>query len=309
MAGSERSQAAEAAAKLRQLTIPRKPPWAPVLTFIRRKPLAAAGGFIILVMVFFALTANFVAPEGPLAMNPGRELVGPGREFIMGSDQNGRDVFGRVVFGARTSLTVGLGVVGIGTVMAIVLGAVSGYIGGRFDTYFQRVVDAFMSIPPLVLLLTIMAVLGAGLLNVVLALAFRAAISESRIIRSAVLSIRENPYIEAAKAIGAGDLRILARHILPNVFAPAIVIASLALGGAILAEASLSFLGYGVPPPQPSWGGMLSGESRQFMLRAPWMALFPGLALSMVVYGINMFGDGLRDVLDPRQRGAGGRLR
>jgi len=309
MVRSGQGRTAEAAADLRWTAARRKPPWAPVLSFIRRKPLAAIGGLIVLVMVFFALAAELVTPVGPLSMHPGRELVGPGAKFVMGSDQNGRDVFSRVVFGARTSLTVGLGVVGIGTTLAVFLGAVSGYLGGRFDTYFQRLVDAFMSIPPLVLLLTIMAVLGAGLMNVVIALAFRAAISESRIIRSAVISIRENPYVEAARAIGARDSRILLRHILPNVFAPAIVIASIALGGAILAEASLSFLGYGVPPPAPSWGGMLSGESRQFMLSAPWMALFPGLALSLVVYGINMFGDGLRDVLDPRQRGAGGRLK
>jgi peptide/nickel transport system permease protein len=278
-------------------------------TFVRRKPLASLGAVVLLVMIILAAGAEVIAPKDPLLMNPGLELEQPTSAHWLGTDQNGRDLLSRIIFGARTSLTVGVGVVIFGTGLAIVVGALSGYLGGRFDMYFQRLVDAFMAVPPLVLLLTIMAALGPGLFNVILALSFRTAISESRVIRGAVISIRENPYVEAAKAIGARDLRIIVRHILPNVFAPAIVIASLTLGGAIIAEASLSFLGYGVPPPAASWGGMISNEARTYMISAPWMALFPGIALAIAVYSINMFGDGLRDVLDPRQRGAGGRFR
>ena len=284
----------------------------PVLVFLRRlfteKPMGALGGILVLIMALSAIFANLIAAQSPLTMIPGEELMSPSLAHWLGTDNYGRDLFSRIVFGARTSITVGLGVVFIGTTLATLIGAASGYVGGRVDTYVQRLVDAFMAIPSLVLLLTIMAVLGPGLVNVILALSATQAISQSRVVRSAVMGIKENQFVEAARALGCTETRVLFVHILPNILAPIIIIASLALGGAILAESSLSFLGYGIPPPEPTWGGMLSKEGRDFMLRAPWMAFFPGLALSLAVYGINMLGDGLRDLLDPRLRGGASRM-
>ena len=203
-------------------------------------------------------------------------------------------------------MTVGFGAVLLGTALATVIGVTSGYVAGGYDTVVQRIVDAWQSFPFLIIVLSLMAVLGPGRLNVILALGVAGAAGASRVIRSATVAVIGNPYVEGARALGCGHLRILARHVLPNVAAPIIILATIGLGSAILAESALSFLGFGVPPPYPSWGGMLSGSGRSYMYQAPWMALWPGAAISLAVYGFNMLGDALRDVLDPRLRGTTG---
>lgn len=278
----------------------------PYLDLIKHKPLATFGGAVMLVMMLVALFAGVLAPYDPVEPNMTARLRAPDSSHLLGTDQLGRDELSRIIYGAQISLLVGLGAVFIGTSGATIIGGVSGYFGGWVDTVVQRVVDAVLAMPALILLLAIVSVLGPSLLNIVIALSFRAAIGESRTIRSAVISIKENQYVDGARAIGANNLHILVHYILPNVTAPIMVLASVSLGGAILAEASLSFLGFGVPPPAPSWGGMLSLEGRRFMIVAPWLAIAPGLSLSLVVFGINVLGDGLRDVLDPRLRGARG---
>jgi peptide/nickel transport system permease protein len=231
-------------------------------------------------------------------------LKPPGAQFYLGTDNLGRDLFSRIVYGARISMTVGFGAVGLSLLLATFLGVTSGYFGGKVDVLVQRLVDACMAFPPLVILLSIMAVLGPGLLNVILVLGIVPSANRSRVIRSATLAAKENQFVEAARAVGAGHLRIILRYILPNVMAPIIIIATNALGGVILAESTLSFLGFGVPPPHPSWGEMLSGSGRSYMYRAPWMAIWPGVAISLGVFGFNMLGDALRDLLDPRLRGS-----
>jgi peptide/nickel transport system permease protein len=225
----------------------------------------------------------------------------------MGTDNLGRDVFSRVVYGASVSVTVGFGAVLLANVLAALVGVTSGYFGGAYDICVQRVVDAWQSFPFLVVILSMMAVLGPGMLNLILALGVLGAAAGSRVIRGATISVMQNTYVEAARALGAGHLRIMVRYLLPNVAATIIILATIGLGAAILAESALSFLGFGVPPPYPSWGAMLSGSGRSFMYRAPWMAIWPGAAISLAVFGFNMLGDALRDVLDPRLRGGGGR--
>ena len=231
-------------------------------------------------------------------------LKPPGAQFYLGTDNLGRDVFSRIVYGARISVTVGFAAVTLSLLLATIVGITSGYFGGKFDVLVQRVVDAWMAFPNLLFVLFIMAVLGPGLLNVILALGVVNAANRSRVIRSATLAAKENQFVEAARAVGAGHLRIILLYILPNVMAPIIIIATNALGGVILAESTLSFLGFGVPPPYPSWGEMLSGSGRSYMYRAPWMAIWPGVAISLGVFGFNMLGDALRDLLDPRLRGS-----
>jgi peptide/nickel transport system permease protein len=279
---------------------------AAVWRFGRRKPLGAAGGVIVVGLVLLALFADRIAPYDFDETIAGARLRPPSARFWLGTDNLGRDVWTRVVFGARVSMTVGFGAVLLGTALATVIGVTSGYFAGRYDTVVQRVVDAWQSFPFLIIVLSLMAVLGPGRLNVVLALGVVGAAGASRVIRSATVVVSGNPYVEGARALGCGHLRILVRHVLPNVAAPIIVLATIGLGSAILAESALSFLGFGVPPPYPSWGGMLSGSGRSYMYQAPWMALWPGAAISLAVYGFNMLGDALRDVLDPRLRGTTG---
>jgi len=223
--------------------------------------------------------------------------------YPLGTDDFGRDILSRLIYGARISMLIGLGAVAISTVLATLLGVLSGFYGGKVDTILQRCIDTLMAFPGLVVLLTIMAILGQGLGNVILALGIGGTAGNARIIRSAVLTVKENVYIEAARALGCRDWHLIRRYILPNIAAPIMVVATLGLGVAILAESSLSFLGFGVPPPTPSWGGMLSGSGRTYMLKAPWMVIFPGIALSLAVFGFNMLGDALRDLLDPKLRG------
>ena len=276
--------------------------------FCRRKPLGAFGGLLVLLMIVTALGADWIAPYAYDETIRGARMKPPGITYLMGTDNLGRDVFSRVVYGARISVAVGFGAVLIANVLAAIIGITSGYFGGKYDIVVQRVVDAWQSFPFLVVILSIMAVLGPGLLNVILALGVLGASGASRVIRGATLSAVQNQYIEAARAIGAGHFRIMLRYILPNVAATIIIIATIGLGAFILAESALSFLGFGVPPPYPSWGAMLSGSGRSFFYTAPWMAVWPGAAISLAVFGFNMLGDALRDVLDPRLRGTGGRV-
>ncbi|HEU5194235.1 MAG TPA: ABC transporter permease [Methylomirabilota bacterium] len=272
--------------------------------FCRRKPLGALGAVIVLSLLLMAGFAEWIAPYAYDQQLPGARLKPPGREYLLGTDNVGRDIFSRIVYGARVSVTVGFLTVLLGNVVAAFIGITSGYFRGRYDILVQRVVDAWQSFPYLIIILSLLAVLGPGMLNVILALSILVAAATSRVIRSATLSVVEHPYIEAARAMGAGHLRVVLRHVLPNVAATIVVVATIGLGGVILAESALSFLGYGVPPPHPSWGSMLSGSGRTYMYTAPWIAIWPGVAISMVVFGFNMLGDALRDVLDPRLRGS-----
>jgi peptide/nickel transport system permease protein len=277
-----------------------------LLQFCRRKPLGALGGAIVLVMLVMAVGAEWIAHYPYDQSIVGARMKPPGAEFWMGTDNLSRDMWSRVVYGARVSVTVGFATIALGTLVATAIGISSAYIGGAYDIAVQRVVDAWMSFPYLVIILSIMAVLGPGLLNLILALSILIAATAARVIRSAALSTMQNPYIEAARALGSGHLRIVLHYVLPNVMATVLILATIGLGAVILAESSLSFLGFGIPPPYPSWGAMLSGSGRSYMYQAPWMAFWPGLAISLAVFGFNMLGDALRDVLDPRLRGTSG---
>lgn len=272
---------------------------------VREKPLGTWGGaFVIVVLVVVALAAPVIAPYDPNNQRAEALFAEPSLSHPFGGDNNGRDVLSRVMYGARISLLVGLTSVVLGTTAATLIGMVSGYLGGWVDIIIQRIVDSFMAFPGLVLLLLYVAVFGPGLRNTILAIALFLVFAPSRVVRSATLGLKQNVYIEAARTLGASDGRILLRHVLPNLMPVVIVIASIGVGGAILTEASLSFLGLGIPPPSVSWGYMLGGAgARASFLKAPWVAIFPGLALALTVYAFNMFGDALRDVLDPRLRG------
>jgi peptide/nickel transport system permease protein len=274
-----------------------------VWTFVRRKPLGAAGGLVLAGMLALALLAEGVAPYGYDEADIFSRLKAPSGAHWLGTDNLGRDLLSRVIYGARVSMAVGFGGVVVGLLLGTAVGLVSGYFGGRLDLVLQRVVDAFMCFPLLLVALTIMALLGPGLGNVILTLGLVLGVRDSRVIRSAVLSVKAHLYLEAARALGAAHTAMIGRHVLPNILAPIIILGTVNLGAIILTEAALSFLGFGVPPPRPSWGGMLSGAGLVHMLRAPWLALWPGVALSLAVFGANMLGDALRDLLDPRLRG------
>jgi len=253
--------------------------------------------------VFTAIFADVLAPYDPLFTRPEIRLAPPSWQHPFGTDDIGRDVLSRIIYGTRLSLWVGLLAVGIGTVAGTLIGLICGYWEGWLDLGLQRVMDALMTIPGLILALAIVSVLTPNTTNAMLAIAIVIIPGNSRIVRGAVLSAKQNPYVEAARALGCGHLRIIASHILPNVTAPILIIASIWLGNAIFIEASLSFLGLGTQPPTPSWGLMLSSTGRAFMEQAPWLAIFPGLAISLAVLGFNLFGDALRDVWDPKLRG------
>lgn len=282
-----------------------RPPgvWRSTLRFIRQKPLGSFGAVVLLLMVIMAIFAPVIATHDPYTQDARAVLASPSAQHLFGTDNLGRDVFSRVVYGSRISMTVGLLSVAFGIGVGVIVGLISGYRGGWIDMLIQRIVDALMSFPILVLAMAVVAVLGPSLRNVTLAIGVVTIPLVARVVRGSVLSVKENLYIEAARTLGASGLRIAVFHILPNVFAPIIVLATVRLGVAILTEASLSFLGIGTPPPQPSWGEMLSQRGRLYFEVAPWMALFPGLAITLAVLGINFFGDALRDVLDPRLRG------
>jgi peptide/nickel transport system permease protein len=279
-----------------------------LVRLVKEKPLGTFGGVIVLILFLVGIFANFLAPYGYNEMVLGARLQSPSTTYWLGTDNLGRDLLSRIIYGARISMIVGLAVPAISVSMSLIIGGISGYFGGKLDLFIQRFVDTVMCFPGLVIMLTVVAIVGPGLVQVILLLGILGGIGgQVRVKRSAVLGIKGNVYVEAARAIGAPSSRILLKHILPNIMAVVIVSFSMGMGGAILAEATLSFLGFGIPPPAPSWGGMLSGPARRYMLQAPWMALWPGVALSLVVYGMNMLGDGLRDILDPRLRGGLGR--
>ena len=269
---------------------------------MKRKPLGAASAALLVILVLAAIFADVLAPYDPLATAPETRLSAPSRAHPFGTDDIGRDVLSRVIHGSRISLWVGLLAVGIGTAAGMFIGLLCGYCEGRLDLIMQRLMDAIQAIPGLVLALAIVSVLKPSTTNAMLAIAIVIIPGNSRIVRGAVLSAKQNRYVEAAQAIGCRHPRIIGSHILPNVTAPILIIASIWLGNAILIEATLSFLGVGTQPPTPSWGLMLSSTGRAFMEQAPWLAIFPGLAISLAVLGFNLFGDTLRDAWDPKLR-------
>ena len=280
-----------------------RPRWfATILDFVRRRPLGAVGAAIILVMVFLAITAGVISPYDPRVNDYAAMLSAPSKEHWLGTDAFGRDVLSRLVYGSRTALMVGLGASFLGAIFGSLIGVASAYFGGRVDLVVQRIMDVFFAFPVIILALVVVAVLGTGAGNVILAIAAPMVPRCARVVRSSALSVREMPYIDAARAQGFGHRRIILRHMLPNVMAPILIMATAFLGEAILLEASLSFLGLGVQEPTAAWGLMLRGAAVEFAETAPWMAIFPGIAISLGVFGFNLFGDSLRDALDPRLR-------
>jgi peptide/nickel transport system permease protein len=299
-----------------ELAVPRVPVVVGILgsiaSFVRRKPLGAIGAVILVIAVLMAVLAPVLATFPPKEVHvtskyapPGAEAMpAEGKTYLLGSDQLGRDTWSRLVYGARISLYVSLISVGIGVTLGALIGVVSAYFGGLFDLIVQRLVDAMMAFPAIILALAIVAVAGASLQNVILALVIILIPGSSRIVRSQALAIKERDYILASRSIGAGDWRIIARHLVPNCMAPYIVFATANLGYAIVVEAALSFLGVGTPPDIPSWGGMLSFAGQRYVEVSPWLVVFPSIAVSIAVFGFNLLGDALRDVLDPRLRGS-----
>jgi len=270
----------------------------------REKPLGAAGGVVFLLFLFCGVFADVLAPYGINQISPINRLKAPSWQFPFGTDNLGRDMLSRCLYGAQLSVIIGFCAAGLATLISVIVGIVTGYLGGKVDLITQRFVDAWQSFPDLIVLIVVVSVVGPGMPQIIVTLGLLLGIGGSRIIRSAVVSVRENMYVHAAQSIGASTPRILWRHILPNVLPPIIVLFTTRVGAVILIESALSFLGLGVPPPAPTWGGMLSGSGRTFMFQGPWLALAPGLCLTIVVYATNMFGDALRDLLDPRMRGS-----
>jgi ABC-type dipeptide/oligopeptide/nickel transport system permease subunit len=269
----------------------------------RRKPLGAIALVVIVGMVLAAIFAGQLAPYSPYELSTDA-FQSPNAYHLMGTDEIGRDVFSRVLYGARVSLFVGLIAVGLGTMLGSLVGLVSGYFGGVLDTVLQRIVDVIMAFPGLVLALVVISVLGTGTFKSTIAISVVIVPGAARVVRGVALSVKHRPFVEAARSMGCTEMQILRRHIVVNVIAPVIILASITLGNAILIEASLSFLGLGTPLPQPSWGAMLAGTGRRFMEVAPWLAIFPGLAISLAVLAFNLLGDAVRDLLDPRLRGS-----
>jgi len=294
---------AEAAARAAEVEAGRAPGWLAVVgAFVRTKPLGAAGAAIILVMGLTALLATVIAPYDPLETNYVAMLGAPSAENWLGTDAFGRDVLSRIIHGSRTALLVGFGSAFFGATLGVVIGVASAYFGGRVDLLVQRFMDVLLSFPLIILAIAVVAILGTGILNLILAIAIPMVPRCARVVRSSALAIREMPYVDAARAAGFGHARIIFRHMLPNVMAPYLIMLTAFLGQAILLEASLSFLGLGVAEPTPAWGLMLRGAAVEFAETAPWMAVFPGLAISLGVFAFNLFGDSLRDALDPRLR-------
>ncbi len=284
------------------------PPRAPSRSVIRRlftqKPLGATGGLVLLFMLVIGVFAEFFSPYGYNEINMLERLQAPSWAHWFGTDNLGRDVLSRCIHGARLSVIIGCSAALLSTIISIIIGVTSGYWSGRFDMVMQRFVDAWMSFPGLIILIVVVSVFGPGMPQTIITLGVLLGIDGSRIVRSAVVAVRENMYVHAAQSLGASSLRILWRHILPNVMPVVIVIFTTRVGTVILAESGLAFLGLGVPPPAPTWGGMLSGSGRTYMFQGPWLALAPGLCLTVMVYATNVFGDALRDLLDPRMRGS-----
>ena len=274
------------------------------LAFLAQRHLLGAVGLVIMVMfVLVAVLADFIGRYDPLSVDSLHRLAPPSAEHWLGTDSFGRDVWSRIIHGARISLAVGIGSTLLGSSIGVIVGLASGYLSGWVDLVFQRVTDILQALPLLVLALVMTAALGPSLPNVIIAIAIPLIPTVARVIRANTLALRELPFIEAAKSIGMSETRIALRHVLPNTLAPLIVLATAQLGSTILTEASLSFLGLGIPEPYPSWGRMLSESAAEYVRTAPWLVIFPGVAISLAVFGTNLFGDALRDILDPRQRG------
>jgi peptide/nickel transport system permease protein len=276
--------------------------WPAVRKFIVTKPLGAIGGVIVLAMIFVAVFAESIAPYDPYEINQSLQFKPPSVHHWFGTDEFGRDLFSRIVYGARVAMLIGLTAAFIGATGGAILGVISAYLGGKVDLFIQRIVDIMLAFPLLILALAIVTVLGRSIPNVVLAIAIPIIPRTTRIVRSTALSIKENMYVEAARAVGCSHLMIMARHLIPNVMAPYLIMLTAQFGNAILTEASLSFLGLGTAEPTPSWGLMLSGSALSYAEKAAWVAIFPGIAISLAVFGFNLFGDSLRDALDPKLR-------
>ena len=274
-----------------------------IIDFSRRKPLGAVGGAILAVLVLVALIAPVLAPHDPYKPDAGAIYAPPDSQYFLGADETGRDVLSRLIYGARVSMWVGVVSVVIGITVGAILGVVSAYVGGKFDLITQRLVDSLLAFPVIILGLGIMSVLGASVTNVIMALIIIMVPRTARTVRSQALSVKEFDYVLAARAVGAPPVRIVFRHIMPNIFATCIVLSTITLGLAITTEASLSFLGIGVPPDVPTWGTMLRAAADAFISVAPSLAIFPGAAIALAVFGANLLGDAMRDVLDPKLRG------
>ena len=303
-ASTQASEAALAAASA--LDLP--PSRGPLRTFfsrlLREKPVGAGAALLFLLFVLCGIFAAQLAPYGFNEISMLERLQAPSWKHPFGTDNLGRDMLSRCLYGAQLSVIIGLSAAALATILSVLIGLLSGYLGGRVDMIVQRIVDAYMSFPELVILIAVVSVVGPGMFQIIGVLSLVLGIGGSRIIRSAVVSARENMYVHAAQSIGASTSRVLWRHLLPNIMPPIIVLFTTRVGAVILIESGLSFLGLGVPPPAPTWGGLLSGSGRTYMFQGPWLALAPGLCLTAVVYATNVFGDALRDLLDPRMRGS-----
>ena len=276
--------------------------WSRFVYYMRRYPLGAAGAIIAIAFVVIAIFAPVFTSFDPTTTDPRASLAPPGGDHVLGADFMGRDMWARIVYGARISLMVGIGSTLLGSFFGVIIGLLSGYYGGWLDLITQRFIDIMQALPLLVMALLMAASLGPSLTNTIIAISIPIVPHVARVIRSNTLSLREMPYVEAAKAVGMGETKIAFRHILPNTIAPLIVLGTAQLGSAILTEASLSFLGLGVPEPHPSWGRMLSESAAEYVRTAPWLVICPGIAISLAVFGTNLLGDAVRDILDPRQR-------
>jgi peptide/nickel transport system permease protein len=273
-----------------------------VIDLVRKYPLGAIGAAIVIAMILVAIFADYITVYDPEAVKFEDMLTAPDDQYILGTDQFGRDVLTRLIYGARTALFIGSTAGFLGATIGLVLGVASAHFGGRFDLIFQRVMDVFLAFPLIILALAILATLGAGIENVILAIVIVKISLCARVVRSNALAIRKMPYVDAARALGYGHARIILRHMVPNVMAPYLIILTYYIGEAILLEAALSYLGLGLQEPTPSWGLMLQGGAEEYAESAPWLAVWPGLAISLVVFGFNIFGDALRDILDPKLR-------
>jgi len=282
--------------------VPRKPLLVRLLLMSRAHPLGAAGAAVVIMMILAALFAPWITPYDPEAADFASMLTAPSAEYWLGTDQFGRDILTRIIFGARTALFVGFTCAFVGSFVGLVLGVGSAYFGGKIDLIFQRIMDVFMAFPLIIMALAIVATLGTGTDKVIIAITIPFIPQCARVVRSSALSIREIPYVDAARACGFGHGRIILRHMVPNVMAPFLIMLTTFVGQAILLEASLSYLGLGVQEPTPAWGLMLQGGAEEYAESAPWVPIFPGIAITLAVFGFNLFGDALRDVLDPRLR-------
>ena len=294
-----------ASAESTQFIVPgeiRKPWYVKLGDLMRRQPLGTAGAFVVILMVLATIFAEVISPYDPELISFESMLVPPSADYWMGTDAFGRDILTRIIYGARTALFVGFTAAFVGSTLGLILGVASAYFGGLFDLVVQRLVDILMAFPLIVLALAVVATLGAGTLNVVIAITIPFIPQCARVVRSNALAIREIPYVDAARALGFGHTRIILRHMVPNVMAPYLIMVTTFVGHAILLEASLSYLGLGVQEPTAAWGLMLQGGAEEFAESAPWVPIFPGLAITLAVFGFNLFGDALRDLLDPRLR-------